>query len=671
MKELRVSDNTLWWGNIAFVPSIHGRAAFARETRRLFLSQRFSAVAVELPDSLMEQVIEGVERLPEIHIVSYEETDGTRCFFPIDPCDSIVEAIRLGLREHCEVVCIDCDVDSFERREAILPDPYAVQSIGLARYYLAVEPYLSLPDPGSVDDRRERFMALQLRALMERHSQPILCVLGLSHLQSVARHLAERDNSRDGIDAEREALLQGLPPARVDLNPVAESSLYHLLGELPYITRRWEARRGEVTLEEFEITEELKLMLLAARDRYHGRHGEEYERISTASFQMMLQLLRNLCLREGRLTPMLYEITLAARGFGGNAFALEVIETARRYSEEVDREAWDSDTVDSGNEELVERDDPDLFMINDFDVAADREGEISNLSLAGHEFREKFDGAVEMTEDRIAWDGKFVSAKKRFEDVAKIWKRLKLERRPTRIEKRRWQTAWDPNESCSWEPEDRLVEQFAGRVRQRAITECSVAQERIEEFTTSFKDGLHLRESLRQHHLRKVFVKELPPIRGRVGAVVIIYEKPDAAKFPWRLTWFSEHEWESTLSFYATDYRRQLIGPGIGRAVYGGQLFLYPPRLIKDVWQDPAFDLARDEAERLVFAGLLHSRDGCIAYTAASPPTTRMKAYAARLGRKILFLPLSSFSRSTLQKLRTFHVLNGKPVRGYARQYIR
>jgi hypothetical protein len=29
------------------------------------------------------------------HVVSYSEEDGTRCFFPIDPCDSIVEVLRL------------------------------------------------------------------------------------------------------------------------------------------------------------------------------------------------------------------------------------------------------------------------------------------------------------------------------------------------------------------------------------------------------------------------------------------------------------------------------------------------------------------------------------------------------------------------------------------------
>jgi hypothetical protein len=275
-----------------------------------------------------------------------------------------------------------------------------------------------------------------------------------------------------------------------------------------------------------------------------------------------------------------------------------------------------------------------------------------------------------MTEEAMRAGGEAIPAKKRYVDESKEWKKLKLARPPTRDERRRWRTAWNPYETCSWEPEDQLIENFASQVRHRAVQEC-LAQERLEEFTTSFKDGLHIRETLRNVHLGKIFVKEVPPVHGQVGAVVVIYEKPDPIKFPWKLTWFSEHEWESTLSFYATDYRERLVGPGIGQSLYGGQMFIYPPRLILDVWEDPAFAHARDDEERMVVAGISHSREKFVAYVAPQPPTLRMKAYAERMGRRLLYLPLSSFSRSTIRKLRRFHVLNGKPVRGYARQFIR
>ena len=159
------------------------------------------------------------------------------------------------------------------------------------------------------------------------------------------------------------------------------------------------------------------------------------------------------------------------------------------------------------------------------------------------------DVPLQMTAEAIITDSGTVKAKKRFHDEAIEWKELRLERPPSRRDQRRWQTAWNPHETCSWEPEDLLIENFAGRVRHRALAETGLRQERVEEFTTSFKDGLHLRETLRNAHLGKIFVKETPPIRGQVGAVVIIYEPPSPERFPWKITWFSEHEWESTLSF--------------------------------------------------------------------------------------------------------------------------
>ena len=182
---LREESGALWWDRIAFVPSIHGRAAFAREVRRIFLGGRFPTVAVELPGSLAEKTVEGIGALPRITVVSYEESGGTRCFFPIDPCDSIVEALRLGIGENCTLEFIDRDVEEFRRMEVVLPDPYAMTSIGLPAYYRAVERALPSVPAGSQDDLRERHMARRLRAILAGGPRrlPVLCVLGLVHLR--------------------------------------------------------------------------------------------------------------------------------------------------------------------------------------------------------------------------------------------------------------------------------------------------------------------------------------------------------------------------------------------------------------------------------------------------------------------------------------------------------
>lgn len=639
---LQEKNGILWWDQIAFVPSIHGRAAFAKEARRVFLSGRFPTVAVELPESLAEKTLEGIERLPLLSVVSYEESSGARCFFPIDPCDSIIEALRLGLGEHCSLEFIDCDVEEFERLEVVLPDSYAVNSIGLPRFYDAVKPALPKPQNESQDDLRERYMAHRLRRLIEGPPKhlPVLCVIGLSHLEGLVRHLEGAAPHAEPIPD------QPAPPPFPSLQLLSADSLYHILGELPYTTHQYEEQRRAISLDEFEAVDKLKDLLLEARERYHEKHTEEYEQISLASFQNLLQLIRNLCLLHRKLTPSLYEIALAAKGVVGSEFAIEVIETAKRYPP-LQAETSESEDAGEGEEQ------------------AEGEGE-----GGGEETDGGFE-SVDMTESAILFDGAPQPAKKRYVDEAKVWKKLKLEPPPPPEEKKRWQTAWNPNQSCSWTPEDVLIENFAGHVRKRALLESGIAQEHLEEFCTSFKDGIHIRETIRNLHLGKIIVKETPPVRGQVGAVVIIYERPDPKKFPWKLTWFPEYEWESLLSFYATDYHADLVGPGIARSSYGGQLFLRAVTRVSEIWSEPALDEARDDAERLVFGGICFSPESFVAYLSASAPTPRMKEYARLHRKRIIYLPLSSFSRSTLQKLRRFHVLNGKPVRSYAQQFIR
>ncbi|HVR73399.1 MAG TPA: hypothetical protein VMT52_03670 [Planctomycetota bacterium] len=648
-------DGALWWGDVAFIPSIHGRMAFAREARRVFLARRFPTVAVELPESLAEKTIEGIEALPGISAVSYEEAGGTRCFFPIDPCDSIVEALRLGHGENAALEFIDRDVEDFQRVDVVLPDSYAVGSIGLPRFYQTVLPALPAVLEGSQDDEREEHMAWSLLSLLQRGPRrlPILCVLGMTHLRGVVRRLDEEARARKSSGTAAGTRIASArppgppvpPPLGVELHGVSRDSLYHVLGELPYTTHLYEQHRASFSLDEVEAVDTMKKLLLEARDRHHEKHPEEYERISIASFQNLLQFIRNLCLAQRRLTPSLYEMAVAARGIAGSEFAIQVIETAKRYppaEEEAEKSEGDGELEEGGE--------------GGGEGSASQELELES---------------VDVTEEAMRLGGEAVPAKKRVVGEAKEWKKLRLEPPPHPKDIERWRTAWNPYETCSWTPEDVIVENFAGHVRRRALLESGIAQERLEEFRTSLKDGIHVRETLRHLHLGKIIVKETPTVQGQVGAVVIIYGAPDPEKYPWKLTWLPEYEWESILAFYATRYEDDLVGPGIGRATYGGQLFLRATPLREDVWKDSRFDDARDDAERLVFAGLDYTRDRFVAYVAPSAPSPRMKERASRLGKKLLYLPLSSFSRTTLGKLRRFHVLNGKPVRSYARQFIR
>jgi len=177
---------------------------------------------------------------------------------------------------------------------------------------------------------------------------------------------------------------------------------------------------------------------------------------------------------------------------------------------------------------------------------------------------------------------------------------------------------------------------------------------------------------LRNWHTGDLYVKVVPPSRGSIEAVVFLFDVPaDTEVYIHRATWQAEHAEESTLAFYATDPMKNLVGPGIAQAEYGGAMFLFPPRRIPEVWMDPRLEFAQTLEERLLGAAFLHSQDRHVAVVSPKIPPSSWRRLARRFGRKIVHVPLKRFSGQLLERLRIFHVLNGKDVRTYAADFIR
>jgi hypothetical protein len=57
-------------------------------------------------------------------------------------------------------------------------------------------------------------------------------------------------------------------------------------------------------------------------------------------------------------------------------------------------------------------------------------------------------------------------------------------------------------------------------------------------------------------------------------------------------------------------------------------------------------------------------------YVAAHPPRSIFRTIAARLGRKIVFIPIGQLSPVSLKKIRVVHVLDGHDKRAVAKDYI-
>ena len=87
-----------------------------------------------------------------------------------------------------------------------------------------------------------------------------------------------------------------------------------------------------------------------------------------------------------------------------------------------------------------------------------------------------------------------------------------------------------------------------------------------------------------------------------------------------------------------------MVGPGIGRAEYGGLLMTLPPRRLFDVWSDADYEFAESKPERLLMAALDYSVERFVVYVAAKPPRSIFRSIAAHLNRKILYVPIGQLS---------------------------
>jgi hypothetical protein len=223
---------------------------------------------------------------------------------------------------------------------------------------------------------------------------------------------------------------------------------------------------------------------------------------------------------------------------------------------------------------------------------------------------------------------------------------------------------------CSYPPEDLVIEDYGRFLKQKAKAILSEERVRVEPFTTSILDGIDIRETIRNWHRKKIFVRKADRLAGEVGAVVVIFDEDREYRYQYLTTWLGEHQNESDMSFYSTFPFEHLVGPGIGRAEYGGFLMTLPPRRLYDVWSDPDYDFAESKPERLLMAALDYSIERFVVYVAAKPPRSIFRSIAAHLGRKILYVPIGQLSPTKLKRLRVVHVLDSYERRTEAKDYL-
>jgi hypothetical protein len=640
------------FGNVHALPILHYRMEFAHLVREAFFALKPDCIALELPQTLETQFLRGIRRLPELSVLAYP-VDGQSVFLIIEPADPLVEGARLALEHDIDLQLIDIDLDSYPSHNEHLPDSYAVQRIGLEPFYREVaELYRGTP-VADEDLLRERGMAFRLQQLSACHER-VLFICGMSHLERI----------REGFGQPLAQPITRTKREFVSLFNLHPECCHEVLAEYPFLSAIYETRRSPLppeppaegpTLrksfhafelivggktkipeeqalaesvqrsarrvgEEGEMPDRQKVMLrlfLEAAKHYGQETGDKVHYWQKRSF---FRFARNYALISRMLLPDLFQMLAAARGCLDDNFAYAFFRLASGYP-------WQREESELQTRRLS---------------AADLWSGTRKIR-----FRPK--------EQQRSKGGSGIRMKR------------KKESRPGD-----WMEGFDDPSICSYPPEDLVIEEYGRNLKRIGARQLSEDAGRSEPFSASLLDGIDMRETIRNLHEKKIYVKENKRVKSGIGCVVVVFdeERGQASGFPYCMTWQGEHEQESDMAFYATAPEGNIVGPGICRCEYGGFLLSYPPRRMRDVWQDRDYREALSKGEVLLMAALDYSRENDIVYAAARPPRSYLKQQAGRLGKRIIYLPLGSLSPVALKKLRVFHILFGKDKRDIAKDYV-
>jgi len=607
---------TLRRGRYTYFPVVPGRMEFAVAVREAILRDRPQVVAVELPSTLEDSYLWAVRRLPQISVIFYaDEVNGGEgdqaIYVPVEPCDPFTEAIRSALEIEAQVEFIDPDLGERPHLPDVYPDTYALRHIPIDKY---VEAYRVYPQERSEQiDRHADGIAWKLQG-----ADPLATVMVVVSLNLVDPVLDAMERPQAQPMARRRR--EGVQLVNPHPGCLAEVTL-----EYPFLQARYEEYRAAlmnasaVTKNATAMIDRRHVQLAVFRESEKTYEKSTGERVAHWQRRMLGRFTRNLALASHGLTASLYDLTVAARSIVDDNYAWEVWETAARYP--FQREVSDAPTMHISGEE------------------------------------------VWLDTRKIRLRRRLPSAKQRLRPVG--LKPRKKEKYPGE-----WAQALDGNSICSYPPEDLVIEDYGRFLKKKGKSSLSEERTRVEPFTTSLLDGIDIRETIRNWHMGRIYVRSFGKVHGDVGSVVVIFDEDRDDRYPYMTTWLGEHQNESDMAFYSTNPFDNMVGPGIGRGEYGGFLMSLPARRMYDVWGDPDYTLAENKPERLLMAGLDYSVHRHVVYVAAKPPRSIFRNIAGRMGRTIVYIPIGQLSPVTLKKIRVVHVLDGYDKREIAKQYL-
>jgi hypothetical protein len=403
---------------------------------------------------------------------------------------------------------------------------------------------------------------------------------------------------------------------RIELINPHPDCLVEICTEYPYLQDQYEFHRLGA---EQALIDKPKVQITLMRDAEAKYEENTGEKLAHWHRLLIAKYTRNLAMASGGLVCGAFDLAVAARSIVDDNYGYEVWQTANRYP------------------------------------AQQTKSELETVNISG---------------DEIWLHTKRVRIRRRLPRPKQRLKSTGIKPRKKEKFKGEWAMQTSGVMMCSYPPEDLVIEEYGRFLKRKAKSLLSEERARVEPFTTSILDGIDIRETIRNWHRRKIYVRQLDRVAGEVGAVVVIFDEDAANRYNYQTTWLGEHQNESDMAFYSTDPFDNIVGPGIGRGEYGGLLMTLPPRRMIDVWSDPDYEFAETKPERLLLAALDYSVERYVVYVAAHPPRSIFRSIANRINRKIAYIPIGQLSPARLKKLRVVHVLDSYQRREFAKDYI-
>jgi hypothetical protein len=594
-------------GRFTYFPVVPGRLEFAIEVRAAILRERPGVVAMELPAALQPAWTRAAARLPEMSVIFYPDDDEDDASSAVYVPVEPADPFTEALRTGLETGAEIVFADPEASERPHLRDAYPdPYAIRHIGLERYVEAYRVYPQPRT-DEISRHAAGIAWKLQGADPETSVFVVISLNLLDPV-------------LDAMEEPQAQPLARTRregVELFNLHPECLAEITAEYPALQWRYEEFRGG--MEDVRLIDRRHAQLALFRAAEKAYEANAGERLAHWQRRLLARYTRNLAIGANELSAGLYDLTVAARGVADDNYAWEVWEAASLYP------------------------------------AQKADSSLMTVRISGDE--------VWFDTRRLHLRRRLPSAKRRLRPAA--LKPRKKEKVPGE-----WASELNGNSICSYPPEDLVIEDYGRYLKKKGKSILSEECTRVEPFTTSILDGIDLRETIRKWWEGRIYVRQFQKVQGDVGSIVVIFDEDRDNRYTYLTTWLGENQNESDMAFYSTFPFDRMVGPGIGRAEYGGFLMSLPPRRMYDVWHDPDYDFAESKAERLLLAALDYSIQKYVVYVAAKPPRSIFRTIAARAGRTIIYIPAGQLSPTSLKKIRVVHVLDSYARRETAKDYL-